>query len=193
MPFELDMPDFLFIAKAQNLCRRAGDNRIFWHITSNNRSGAHNRVRADLNSRQNAGIHSDISSEADPHWLDDQLSGDDRHAHRLRGVSRAENLRSRSPAYIVFEDKVTSIEVSLRPNPNVIANAAISVKPSLDHGLRSDKNRIAKLHGLRMLEHNRGRHLQIVSYRLAKRAHDDPPHQAIEGTLARPKLPEHFN
>ena len=81
------MPNFLFIAKPQDLCRRAGDNRIFWNISSYNRSGTHNRVRADLNPRQNAGIHSDISSEADPDWLNDQLSGDDRHAHRLREPS----------------------------------------------------------------------------------------------------------
>src|SRR3954447_22277082 len=134
------MPDLLFIAEAQDLRRRARDNRILRHVASNNRSGAHNRVRADLNSRQNAGIHPDISSKADSDWLDDQLSGDDWHAHWLRSVTRAQNLGARPPTYIVFEHKITSIEVSLWPDPNVIADPAIPVEPSLDHGLRSNKN-----------------------------------------------------
>ncbi len=105
-------------------------------------------------------------------------------------MGRSQNFRTGSPANIVLQDQLPSIEVGLRTNPNVIAYLAGSIETALNHYLRSDENTVAKLHRLRMLQDHAHSHLEIVSRSAAHRAQEHPAHECIERALPHPEASE---
>src|ERR1700722_10950363 len=147
-------------------------------------------MRPDLNARQNARVHSNVSAESNPNRLDDQTGCNDRYVDRFGGMSRTQDLCSRTPSHVIFQDDVPRIKVGLWANPNVIANPAGSVEASLDHGLSANKHRMSKFHGLGMLQHNAGSNLEVVANGFAESAHRNPSHHTVEDALTRSILPK---
>src|SRR5205085_1970223 len=79
------------------------------------------------------------------------------------------------------------VEVSLRSDPDVIADFAASVVTALQHRLRSDEHCVAELHRLGMFENDTGSHLQAVTCTTAHRAHEHTSHKSIKVALTSAK------
>jgi hypothetical protein len=72
----------------------------------------------------------------------------------------------------------------MRADPDVVSDPANSLETALDHGLGADKDTIAELHGLRMLENDAGADLEVMPDASAKRAHENPADEIIKGSFS---------
>jgi hypothetical protein len=184
---------FFLLKRTSRLAISARTQELGWHarndgelgnILSNYCAGTYDRIRADPNPWQDAGVHSDIGPKTNEDRLDHQAGRNDRSLERFASVGRAENFRAGSPANVILELQTPRIEISLRANPNMIADFAGTIETSLKHRLGANENSVAELHGLRMLEDNSRADLKAMPNLFRYRPNQDSAHEIVEHTLA---------
>src|ERR1035438_2280277 len=167
-----------------------GNNRVLGNIVSDDRSGTHNGLGSDVHTRQDTGVHPNIRAESDRDRFDHQGRRYDGFIIWLARVSRTQDLCTRSPTHIVFQNQVPSIKVGLWPNPNMTSDLAHSIESPLDHSLRSNEDAVAKLHGLWVFQDDVGSHLKIVANAFAQRPHENATHHRVKAVFSCSKARE---
>src|SRR6266498_3571699 len=167
-----------------------GNDGVVRNVMGHHGPRPDNRVCPDVDTWQNTGVHPDICSKAHHDRLDHEASCDNRLGIWYTCVDRTEHLGARSPADVVFQNQVPSIEVGLWTNPNMAADPAGPIETPLDHGLRPYKNAVAKLHRLRVLQDDVSAHLKVVADPVAQGAHENAAHHRVESTLSGPEVAE---
>src|SRR5450631_3635016 len=119
-------------------------------------------MRPDVDAGKNRCIGSNVCAVANDYRFDAEPCLDDGNADRVTRVSGAQHLCSRSPTNVVFDNQVPRIEIGVGSDPDMAADLASSIKASLNHCLRPDKDRVTEFHSFRMLDNSLGTHLKIV-------------------------------
>src|SRR5258705_10347202 len=108
--------------------RHSCHDRVFRNIYIYNRTCAHHGMSSDMNAWEDCCIGADICSVAYHDGLNAELRRDDWNFYRFTRVARAEHLCSWPPSHVVFEDQISGMEVAVRADPAMIANARGSVE-----------------------------------------------------------------
>jgi hypothetical protein len=151
---------------------------------ANDRAGADNATFANRDPRQQHCTCSDIRPGFHAHRANFEIGFDDRSIDRDAGVGRAQYFRSRAPAHIILQNELPRIEVSLRPNPNVIANFGNSINAPLNVRLCSDENTIPDLKRFQVLEADAAPDPYPVTKFSRNRSPDGATHKMIQLAIA---------
>ena len=89
-----------------------------------------------------------------------------------------------APSDVILENKVASVEVALRTDPDVISNDTSTVEATLDVRLGPDEDRVADLKRLDVLEAHGGPYLHPVSELFGGCAPDGPSQHLVEWPIA---------
>src|SRR5579884_1151482 len=143
-------------ANAQNSRGYTCSYCIVGNVGSHDSARSHNRVHPDPDTWQDRSVGTNVGAVTNHYRLDYKAGGNNRNINRMSRMLRTQHLGPGSPANVVFQNEITGIEVGVWTNPDVIPNLALPVIATLDHGMRADKDGIAKLHGLGMFKYHFG-------------------------------------
>lgn len=85
---------------------------------------------------------------------------------------------------MILKNKISSIEVSLRPNPHVIANLRRAIKAALNVSLCANKYAITNLKCFKMLEANTTADANLVAESARNRPPNCPTHQCVQFAIS---------
>src|SRR5258708_30431863 len=97
---------------AQKLSGNASNYGVFRHILGDDRATANDSICADVDARENRGVHADIGAKADVDGLDHQARRDNGSIDGIASMRRTQDLRPRSPADIVFQFDGARVDIA---------------------------------------------------------------------------------
>src|SRR5689334_10791199 len=100
----------------------ARDDRKRGHILGHHRSGADDGPSSDGDSRKDHRIDTDVRPGAHANRTNPQVGLNDRHVARHAGVLGSQHSGTRTASDRVLEHQIASVEVALRPEPDIVAD-----------------------------------------------------------------------
>src|SRR5260370_1233001 len=99
-------------------------------------------------------------------------------------MRRAQHPGAGSPADVIFENEIACVEISLRSDPDVIADPRRAVKAPLNIGLGANEDAVADFERLQVFETHSTANLHAVAEFPRDCPPERPAHEGVEFAIA---------
>ena len=171
-------------ARAQDPRRDAAHHRAGRHVVGHHCAGADDGALADRDAGQDRGAGADVGAPADADRTDVQVCADHRRIGRLARVSRPQDAHAGPDAHRVAHLQITRVQERLRADPDPLADQAVPVVTSLQHGLVTDVKSTPESKGLEVPEADMTPDRSAVTEARAERTPQHASHRRVERITA---------